>query len=355
MPFVGRTGWAATPTHTLKLTFADTQAHPLYDVLKRFSDDVTKRTSGAVEIQVFSIGQLGSGTNILTGLQTGIIDFCAHTSGFIDTIFPKFQVVDLPFLFSDCRLGRALLDGPTGGKLLDMLPTKGIYGLGYGHWGWRVVSTIDRKAPEPEGMKGLKIRVQPGAIFASTFKALGASPVAIDLTEVYLALSQRVIDAVETPMISLAATKHDEIVNTINMTNQVYNVGVMMASKSKFDALPKDAQEAIRAASVNLTKDWRTTIAAKSDEARAALQGQGHEHRRGQSRALSEGDRKRLPAIQGHHRRRSLRCGPEGSRACLIRSRAVADRAELTHVPGSSIRALRCSSAARSRTGSAPR
>jgi tripartite ATP-independent transporter DctP family solute receptor len=267
MPFVGRTGWAATPTHTLKLTFSDTQAHPLYEVLKRFAEDINKRTSGAIEIQVFSIGQLGSGTNILTGMQTGIIDFCAHTSGFVDTIYPKFQVVDLPFLFSDAASAEKLLDGPTGTKLLDMLPSKGIYGLGYGHWGWRVVSTIDRKAPEPDGMKGLKIRVQPGAIFASTFKALGASPVAIDLTEVYLALSQRVIDAVETPMISLAATKHDEIVNTINMTNQVYNVGIMMASKSKFDALPADAQKAIRDASVNLTKDWRTTIAAASDAA----------------------------------------------------------------------------------------
>jgi TRAP-type transport system periplasmic protein len=266
LPFIGRTGWAATPTHTLKLTFADTQNHPLYDVLKRFSEDVSKRTSGAVEIQVFSIGQLGSGTNILTGLQTGIIDFCAHTSGFIDTIFPKFQVVDLPFLFPDAASAERLLDGPTGAKLLEMMPSKGIYGLGYGHWGWRVVSTIDKKLAEPDEIKGLKIRVQPGAIFASTFRALGASPIAIDLTEVYLALSQRVIDAVETPMISLAATKHDEIVNTINMTNQVYNVGVMMASKAKFDTLPADAQQAIRAACVTLTKDWRTTIAAKSEE-----------------------------------------------------------------------------------------
>ena len=266
MPFVGRTGWAATPTHTLKLTFADTQSHPLYDVLKRFSDNVAKRTSGAVDIQVFSIGQLGSGTNIMTGLQTGIIDFCAHTSGFIDTVFPKFQVVDLPFLFPDTPTAERLLDGPIGTQLLDMMPTKGIYGLGYGHWGWRVVSTIDRKVAEPEDMKGLKIRVQPGAIFAATFRALGASPIAIDLTEVYLALSQRVIDAVETPMISLAATKHDEVVNTVNMTNQVYNVGVMMASKAKFDALPADVRDAIRAASPELTKDWRTTIAAKSDE-----------------------------------------------------------------------------------------
>jgi tripartite ATP-independent transporter DctP family solute receptor len=266
MPFVGRTGWAATPTYTLKVTFSDTQNHPLYDVLKRFADDVSMRTSGAVEMQVFSIGQLGSGTNIMTGLQTGIIDFCAHTSGFIDTVFPKFQVVDLPFLFPDSATAERMLDGPIGAKLLDMMPSKGIYGLGYGHWGWRAVSTIGKNLAEPDDIKGLKIRVQPGAIFAATFRALGASPIAIDLTEVYLALSQRVIEAVETPMISIAATKHDEIVNTINMTNQVYNVGVMMASKVKFDALPADVREAIRAASVTLTKDWRTTIAAKSEE-----------------------------------------------------------------------------------------
>lgn len=275
MPFAGRTGWAATPTYTLKLTFADTQNHPLYEVLKRFSDNVGKRTSGAVEIQVFSIGQLGSGTNIMTGLQTGIIDFCAHTSGFIDTVFPKFQVVDLPFLFPDAATAERLLDGPIGGKLLEMMPAKGIYGLGYGHWGWRAVSTIDRKVAEPEDIKGLKIRVQPGAIFAATFKTLGASPIAIDLTEVYLALSQRVIDAVETPMISVAATKHDEVVNTINTTNHVYNVGVMMASKAKFDTLPADVREAIRAATVDLTKDWRTTIAAKSDEIAARFKQKG--------------------------------------------------------------------------------
>jgi TRAP-type C4-dicarboxylate transport system substrate-binding protein len=132
--------------------------------------------------------------------------------------------------------------------------------------GRRVVSTIDRKLVEPEDMRGLKIRVQPGAIFATTFRTLGANPVAIDLTEVYLALSQRVIDSIETPMISVAATKHDEVVNTINLTNQVYNVGVMMASKAKFDALPAEAREAIRAASVGLTNDWRMTIAQKSDE-----------------------------------------------------------------------------------------
>jgi tripartite ATP-independent transporter DctP family solute receptor len=275
MPFLARPGFAATPTHTLKLTFPDTQAHPIYEVLKRFAENVNKRTDGAVEIQVFSIGQLGSGTNIMTGMQTGIIDLCAHTSGFIGPLFPRFQVVDLPFLFRDAKTAERVLDGPIGAQLLDLMPTKGIYGLSYGHWAWRVVSTVERKLPEPADMKGLKIRVQPGAIFAAMFRTLGANPIAIDLTEVYLALSQRTIEAIETPMISVAAGKHDEVVHTINTTNHVYNVGVMMASKAKFDALPENARKAIRAAAQDLTSDWRTTIAKASDETAERFKAKG--------------------------------------------------------------------------------
>ncbi|MGU3663070.1 TRAP transporter substrate-binding protein [Methylobacterium sp. A49B] len=275
LPFLARSGFAATPTHTLKLTFADTQAHPLYAVLKRFAENVNKRTDGAVDIQVFSIGQLGSGTNIITGMQTGIIDLCAHTSGFIGPLFPRFQVVDLPFLFPDAKTAERVLDGPVGGQLLDLMPAKGIYGLSYGHWGWRVVSTVERKVPEPADIKGLKIRVQPGAIFAAMFRTLSANPIAIDLTEVYLALSQRTIEAIETPMISVAAGKHDEVVRTINTTNHVYNVGVLMASKAKFDALPEQARSAIRAAAQDMTGDWRTTIAAATDETAARFKAKG--------------------------------------------------------------------------------
>ncbi len=275
VPFLSRQGFGAAPAYTLKLTFADTQAHPIYEVLKRFAEDVRLRTNGAVEIQVFSLGQLGSGTNILTGLQTGIIDLCAHTSGFVEMVFPKVQVLDLPFLFSEAQQAERVLDGPVGRELLNMMPSKGIYGLSYGHWGWRVVSTVGRKLPAPADMKGLKVRVQPGAIFATTFRTLGANPVAIDLTEVYLALSQHTIDAIETPMISVVAGKHDEVVKDINLTKHVYNAGFLLASKTKMDALPPAIGAAIRAAASDLTPDWRATIAKASDAAEATLKGKG--------------------------------------------------------------------------------
>lgn len=273
MPLVAREGFAQA--QVLKLTYADTRNHPLYQVLQRFAETVKTKSNGALEVQVYGTGELGSQANILTGMQTGIIDLCAHTSGYIDTIFPKFQVLDLPFLFPDAATAEKVVDGPVGKQLLDAMPTKGIYGLSFGVWGWRVTSTINRKMLKPEDAKGLKVRVQPGPIFAATFRALGANPIAIDYSEVYLALSQHTIEAVETPIIALPSAKHYEVVNTVNLTNYCYNAGAMLASKRKFDALAAPMQEVLRASCAELTKDWRKTIVEKTAETTAFLKEKG--------------------------------------------------------------------------------
>lgn len=274
-PYVARSAFAGAAQHTLKMVYPDTPTHPFMKVAQRFAENVKKKSEGAVEIQVFTTGQLGSQVNMLTGLQTGIIDLCAHTSGFLQTLYPQFMVVDLPFLFDNSAVAERLLDGPMGPKLLSELPRKGIYGLSYGHFGWRVVSSVNTAAPTPDKMKGLKIRVQPGAIFSAMFTALDANPVQVDLSEVYLALSQGAIGAVETPMISVAASKHDEVVKVINKTNHVYNPGIMMASKRRMDSLAPKYQEAIRQASLEMTSDWRTTIATASDAVEESFKAKG--------------------------------------------------------------------------------
>jgi tripartite ATP-independent transporter DctP family solute receptor len=274
-PFIARSGFASAAEHALKMVYPDTPSHPFMQVARRFADRVKEKTEGGVEVQVFTTGQLGSQVNMLTGMQTGIIDLCCHTSGFVQTLYPKFMVVDLPFLFKDAATAERLLDGPIGPKLLEDLPAKGIYGLSYAHFGWRVVSTTGRSLKAPGDEKRMKIRVQPGAIYAAMFNALGASPVQIDLSEIYLALSQGAIEAIETPMISMAASKHDEVIKTINKTNHVYNPGVMMASKRKLDSLSPKFQQAIRDASLEMTKDARATIAGASETVEATFVKQG--------------------------------------------------------------------------------
>jgi tripartite ATP-independent transporter DctP family solute receptor len=266
-PFVVRRAARAEPEQTLKLTYADVATSPLRPVLDRFAIKVGQLTNGAVEVRVFPQGELGSQMNILTGLQTGIIDFCAHASGFIQTIYPDVAVLDFPYLFPTTDVAEKVLDGPVGAELFKKMPAKGIYGLAWGHWGWRNTSTNERHLAEPADMKGMKIRVQPGAIYGATFKALGAIPVVVDASELYVALSQHTVDAIENPLPTVVASKWYEVLKVVNLTSHTYNAGALMASKRKLDQLKPEYQEAIKSASTELAADWRRTMAHQTDDA----------------------------------------------------------------------------------------
>jgi tripartite ATP-independent transporter DctP family solute receptor len=274
-PFVLRSALGATPSVHLKMTMADVSTHPLYPLLQQFAADVLNRTNGDVSIKVYGAGQLGSQVNAMTGMQTGIIDLVCHTTGFIETVYPTVAVLDLPYIFKNVGQAEKVLDGPVGRQLFDLFPAKGIYGLCWGTWGWRPVTHSERAVPEPKDIAGTKIRIQPGAIYAATYKTLGAQPIVIDVSEVYLALSQHAVDAVEVPLISLIASKLYEVAKHVTLTNFVYNAGAVMASKRTMDRLSKPNQTAIREAALALTPVWRTMIAQKTDAAIAFLKTKG--------------------------------------------------------------------------------
>jgi TRAP-type transport system periplasmic protein len=274
-PFVARHALGDAPAFRLKATMADVATHPIYGMLNSWADDIRKRTNGAVEIKVYGAGQLGSQGNALTAMQTGTIDFVCHTTGFIETIYPSVAVLDLPYILETSAEAEKVLDGPIGQKLFDQFPAKGIVGLCWGHWGWRPVTHTKKAVPHPEDIAGTKIRVQPGAIYAATYQQLGAPPTVIDVSEIYLALSQGAVDALEVPLISLIASKFYEVAKHVSNVNFVYNAGAIMGSKKTMDKLPPEFQKAVLEAAQAVSPSWRTMMAEKTDEAIVFLKSQG--------------------------------------------------------------------------------
>jgi TRAP-type transport system periplasmic protein len=274
-PFVLRRAFGDAPAHVLKMTMADVRTHPVYPVLTQFAADVLHRTGGAVEIKVYGTGELGSEANGLTGIQTGITDLVCTTTGFLETIYPQIAVLDLPYLFKTNSAAESVLDGPVGQQLFGLMPAKGIYGLSWGHWGWRSFTHVSKSVPQPADMAGTKVRVQPGAIYGATYKTLNAVPVVIDLSEAYLALSEHAVDAVELPLISLVAGKFYEVATHVSLTNFVYNPGAILAGKRSFDRLSPAYQGAIREAALAISPVWRSTVARKTEAAIAFVKTKG--------------------------------------------------------------------------------
>ncbi len=266
---------AAQGAVTLKLAHPDTNLHPTQTVATRFADLVGQKTGGAVKIQVYAGGQLGSEVNIVSGMTTGIVDMAFHTTGFLESFFPRVQVLDLPFLFKDAATAEHLLDGPIGQGLLADMPAKGIYGFIWGHYGWRETETNATPIRTPGDLKGLKIRIQPGAVFAASFKACGAVPVVMDLSEVYIGMSQKTIGGFELPFLAVVSSKLYEVTKYVGLTNHVYNAGALMASKLSFDRLAAAHQKAIREAASEIQPFWRSLVAQKSDEGRKLCEQKG--------------------------------------------------------------------------------
>lgn len=265
---LGMPSIASARATTLKLAHTDSNLHPNHRIAEQLARDILEATDGAVEIQVFAAGQLGSSANIATGVTTGTIDLIMNTSGFLSALFPKFQLLDLPFLFKDSATAERVLDGDVGKEIFASVEEKSVYGLAWGTNGWRVLDTARKQVNTPEDMKGLKIRIQQSPVYVSMIEALDAIPVALDTSEMYLALSQNVVDGYDFPLLGVVASKLYEVTGFVAETNHVYNACALLGNKRKLDRLEAKHLEALRETMAGFSSVWRASTQEHSEQAK---------------------------------------------------------------------------------------
>jgi TRAP-type transport system periplasmic protein len=92
----------------------------------------------------------------------------------------------------------------------------------------------------------------------ATFRALGASPVAIDIKDVYTALQQGDVDAEENPYYPIYSNKFYEVQKYLSDTSHLFDLIIFLASRKTFTAMPPEQQKAIRdAAGIAIVQQWK--------------------------------------------------------------------------------------------------
>jgi len=156
---------------------------------------------------------------------------------------PRFQALDLPFLFSDYKKLRKALEGPLGKKFEDLYEANGFKGFGYNPGGIRSVTNSKRPIYKVEDLRGLKIRTMQNPMHIAMFKALGANPTPLSYSELYTALQQGVVDGQENGPIQIVDARVEEVQKYYSLTKHLQSVEVFLVSKKWFDSLPKDLQK----------------------------------------------------------------------------------------------------------------
>ena len=229
---------------------------PVYVTGVKLKESVEKGSNGRIMLELFPGGTLGNQLALVSGVRTGAIDMGIMVAWSVATVEPSAMLADLPFLFDDLESARKILDGPAGQKILGYLEPKGIKGLGWSELGLRGIIG-NKPVRTPADLEGVKIRVVPNPLYIAAWKAAGANPVPLAFSEIYLALQQGVIDAVDTNYEAFYGAKHYEVSKYLALTDHMYTGAIIAMNLRKFEGLPADLQEVmLQAAADAKVESW---------------------------------------------------------------------------------------------------
>ena len=259
-------GQAQVNEHTFRLGTANPLPHPIPTGAEKWAELVKQKSGGKMTIKVFPGAILGGDVQTLSAVQGGTLDFTVMNSGILQSQIKEFAVLDFPFLFNDGKEADAILDGPIGKKLSDLLPAKGLVSLAYWELGFRQLTNSKRLINKADDIAGLKVRVIQSPIYIETFNALGANAVPMPITEVYTAMEQKIIDGHENPFSVIEANKFYEVQKFLAVSNHIYNPQSLLASKKTWDKLTKDEQDILSSTAIEAQK-FERQLARESSEA----------------------------------------------------------------------------------------
>ena len=231
---------------TMRFAHFAAEDHPANIAAKQFASNVEKRTGGAIKINIFPNNALGGPPEQAQQIKLGTIDIGLPTQGQLDKYDTAFAAVMLPFIWDSPQHAFRVLDGPAMAWLAPLAEKRGFVLLRNWEYGFRNVTNIVRAINTPDDVKGLKLRTPPELQIQASMEALGATVQAIAFPELYLALSQKVVDGEENPIAVIYFNKFYEVQKHLAITRHIYNNMIHTVSAMTWSKLNADQQAIFR-------------------------------------------------------------------------------------------------------------
>ena len=196
--------------------------HPISLGVQKFAEILAAKSGGKLKVREFPASQLGNEMQMQSAVRGGTQEMVSASTTSLATVVKEFGLLDFPFTVSSVAQAEALVRGPFGKAMLEVMPEKDMIGLGYWGLGFRNVTNSSRPITKVEDFAGLKLRVIPNPVFLETFKAFKANPVPMNFGELYTALETKTVDGQENPYSVILSNKFYEVQKFVSATNHAY-------------------------------------------------------------------------------------------------------------------------------------
>jgi TRAP-type C4-dicarboxylate transport system substrate-binding protein len=239
---------AAAKSKTITIRYATMDAKQSWTAthsLLPWMNAVEKATSGQVKFEPYWSNTLSKPFDNWESVKSGVADAGDCVMAFWPGLAPISDVISLPFV----GVESAEQGGAVFWQLYEKYPSlqaeyKDVHVLFFGVANPNILMTTKKQVKSVEDIKGLKLRVTGGPP-TNYLKAVGASPMLVAMTDVYMNLQKGVIDGVIASWTSVESMKFHEVIDYINNVPIYATFAARVMNLNTWNRLPKDVQQAI--------------------------------------------------------------------------------------------------------------
>lgn len=188
------------PPHTA----VDKQGNAVAEAIESMSD-------GKIKVETYPSGSLLKSSNIAQGLVNNTANMGIAAMHWWSKYEPALEWDTIPFLVEDAPALLKALHGKLGDEVNGYLEKHGVHIVGWGFYGYAENYINAKHAVKvPADLKGLKLR-SDGKLSSKFLSSQGATPVAMDSSEVYTALQRGSLDGASSGISSFISRKWYEV------------------------------------------------------------------------------------------------------------------------------------------------
>ena len=204
--------------------------------------------------------------SLFDSVEDGSRKICYLASSYLSARVGDLRVLDIPFSVDDRALALQRLDGKAGELLTQSVENNTqLKILAFWDNGFRHISNKSHPLLGPADCHGLKIRTLDSQAYCDVLRAIGFSPVVIDVRELRNAVSTGQVDAQENPLTNFIHFDLWRHHTYLSLTKHFFGVALLVCNRQWFDGLSEHDQTAALSAALSATQLQRE-LAALEDE-----------------------------------------------------------------------------------------
>lgn len=260
---------------TMGIGHEQSETSPRHQSLLYFKELVEEQTNGAIEVEIYPAGQVGTETEMTQAVSMGTLE--AVRGGDLEFL-PKITMLSLPMIADNLEDARKLCYSDFTANMLKSCEEEHnmrVMAVGDDS-GFRQITNGTRPITKPEDMQGLKMRTVLEVIDLS-MKAFGASTVSLPFSELYMALKTHVADGQENPLALIVNNKFYEVQKYVTLIDYMFCAEVMYVNLDWWNSLPEEYQVILTDCAAKMMDKNSEITDAENDNYLATIQANGME------------------------------------------------------------------------------